>query len=779
MWYYPGAADMDMKDTPQMELALSLSRKAAVTAPEDPSKPNGLSGSFNVSYINAAGKQSAAALPFKGGKFSGDFKTFYLDASPLSDVLNSSLNPTGKGTLELTIAGFVNNEEGDQKGRPLSPFTGTVDIAPLFPGRTIYFSTRNPVGSRSITIPLNAPVDLTDTADFEITPGANFPSGLYASNFTLSLSPDKRNILLTPKLELYDMEFDFSVKVMGFVPPLSSLASECTFDVHVTNSLVVLDGIKDAVWDSAETAYIADPAGDAYSGGYVQPSNEITGLYVLSDLNNLYVAFEFESLANFWEEDRLVLLIDKVGVDTGDTTNSLAAVQSIPKISDQAALVNGEADILFIHLPGRRNGAGNSLLRKAQVFVENDTLGNPGKVMCSQYGWKNPNGPGFLEYRFALADLGLARGDQIRVLGIVSNYWDSDGSQHCTDIAPGGTPPNSRDVSYDFDNGLGYTLGEGPSYTAPNPDDIIPPSAPTYLVVSEVGSNGVKLRWGGHFTAAGYRLFRSDTEDGEYLELEGNFSGTSGADWTVSSGNTYWYKVAGVNPAGVGLKSGAVEVTAAGGEISKYSTVNMSNGVLDDAFVDTLAAGSTDSLSPGGTGNYDIQGLYVTNDAANLYVALDFGTKPPSGWDDCRITVMIDNTDAASGSGSVNVLPAKTTTFDPAVTIEGFAAKVLKTTAWTLPSGAATNASSAWVKDGSSYLWAPAVNVIKIKVPFSSIGNPAEGTELRVFAAFSEGWSAGDIMIRDLVPRAAAPDAAGEAQTLTINMGNALSFTVF
>jgi hypothetical protein len=785
VWHYPGAADMDMSLSPKAELALKLSKKAAVAIPEDPSQPNGLSGAFNVTFTNPAGKQSVIELPFKGGHFNDDYTIFYLDASPVADVLNPGLNPTGRGVLALTISGFVNNEDDDQKGRPLPPFTGTVDIAPLFPGRNIYFSTRDPVGGRSIEIPLNAPVTLSDTADFVITAGANYPPGLYDANFTLGLSPDKRAILLTPNVELYNMEFDFSVKIMGIIPPLSSLAAECTFETHVTNSLVIIDGIKDAVWDSAEAAYSADPVGDAYSGGYAQPSNEIKGLYLLSDLNSLYVAFEFDSLANFWEEDRLALMIDKAGSGAGDTTGSIASVTAIPRVSDTMTLNNGEADVLFVHIPGRSRGKGNSILRKGQVFVENDTAGVPAKVVPSQYGWVNPNGPKFLEYRFALADLGLAKGDTVRALGVLSNYWDSDGSIHCTDIVPGGAPPDSRNAVYDFDRGLVFTLGEGPAYTVPKADDIIPPAAPAYLVVSEAGSNGVKLRWGVHFTAESYRIYRSDTEEGPYGALadgEGRplgFSGGSGADWSVTSGQTYWYKVAGVNKGGAGSMTRAVRVTASGAAISKYSTIDMAGGTLDDGFKDPQAASSTDSLSPGGTGNYDIQGLYVTNDDANLYVALDFGTDPPGGWDNCRITVMIDNTAAADGNSTVNVKPASDISFDPAATIEGFAAKVLNTASWTLPSGASTNAGSAWTKDGSTYLWSPAVNVIKIKIPFSGIGNPAEGTELRVFAAFSEGWDDGAIMVRDVIPAEAAPGVQGEAQTLTINMSNALSHTVF
>ncbi|MDR2478291.1 MAG: hypothetical protein LBD48_03150 [Treponema sp.] len=805
VWYYPGSADMDMRETPNAELALRISKKAAVIVPADPSKPNGLSGAFHVSYTNIVGKQSTASLPFKGGHFSEDYTTFYLNAAPLAEILNPGLNPTGTGILELTIAGFVNNEDGAQKGRPLPPFTKTIDIAPLFPTKTVYYSTREPGKERSIEIPLNAPVTLAPDADFIITPAANYPTDMYNAYFTLELSTDRRKILLVPTVELYQQEFDFSVTVTGILPPMSSRSTEFTAEVHITPSLVILDGIKDEIWNSA--VYVSDPAGDAKSSIYAQPGNEIKGFYVLSDTDNLYVAFEFDAITNFWEEDRIAILIDRAGESAGDGTAEFATVSTIPKLANTVTLQNGEADVLFVHFPGRSVAKGNSILRAKKEILEEDLIGQPAKVMVSQYGWRNPNGPNFLEYRFALEDLKvrqwdnqnnilfqLQTGDTIRVFGAVVNHWDSDGSIHTTDLVPGGQLPDSQNVVFDFDNALEVTLGTGPSGTTPSPDLFVAPPAPIYITPTQIGSNGVRLEWGAHSSATSFKLYRSDAIDGVYT-LVGTSLAANGADWTVEDGASYWYKVSGVNQGGEGPKSRASAKVTIGG--SPLSIIDMTNGTLDSRFTDSVWASfvsdATDSLTPSSHtdgNNWDIKGLYVTNDASNLYVALDFGTTPPKAWGDCRMAILIDNTGDSSGDNDANVISlaangaANQTTFAAGTSVEHAVSRIISD-AWQLNKAAnafmTTNAAT-WATSGSILTPSPARNVIKIKLPLDTIGNPALETELRVFAAFSAGWTNGTAIVKDVIPRSAVTNevtgTSDNERSLDIDMGNALLYTV-
>jgi hypothetical protein len=840
VWYYPGASDMNMSLAPKSELALNISKKAAVIQPEDPSKPNGLTGSFQVKYLNTQGKQSAAELPFKGGHFNDDFSVFYLDTSPISELLNPGLNPSGKGMLEMTISGFVNNEDGDQKGRPLPPFTTTIDFAPLFPGREIFFSTREPIKGRSIEIPVNAPITLTPMADFVIKGGTGYPKELFQEYFTLSLSPDGRTILLTPDAELYEKEFDFSVTIIGIIPPLSSLAAECTFNVHITNSLVILDGVKDPIWN--EAYYVSDPLGDAYSDVYPQPGNEITGMYVLNDTNRLYVAFEFASLSNFWENDRIGILIDKAGNDKGDTTESLAQLSGVPRLSQTMTIENGTAFVYFAHIPGAAAGKGNSILRAEGKPVGIDLYGNPQKLNCSQYGWMNPNGPLFLEYSFSLADLLLAEGDQIRVFGVLSNHWDSDDSIHCTDIVPGERQVSSRNAVYNFNKGLAITLGKGPNPPVIDSNNIKRPEAPSYLVVSESGvynnpDAGVRLRWGRLFNADYYELHRGTSENGAYTNLGKKLTSPSGADWTAQASQTYWYKVRGINKGGAGEFSRPVGVTMTG-TINRYPVISMVGGILEDAFLDPDdAVQCYDSLSPGSSeGNVDIKAMYVTNDENNIYIALDFGSSPPKSWKFSRFCVYIDNPDhdgaavlTGSGNGSPpNRRPAVNTiiTRSGGTGLSQFIAKQLcggwdgdpnvlltspaiaasaanpvtnahPSTNTPLTTGGASYPGSQWFEDSEdSFLCYPQfdigpngkprdnpLTVIKFRVPRSNVAAEAEGIKIYIFAAFSPGndnWpEPHDSSVGDIIPSAAAPGAVFMGNTLTVNMANALSYTTF
>ncbi|MCL2878626.1 MAG: fibronectin type III domain-containing protein, partial [Treponema sp.] len=764
IWYYPGSADMDMSQS-KAQLALQISKKAAVAKPDDPLQSNGLTGAFTILYSNTAGKQTSEAIPFKGGVFNSDYSVFYLDTSPVLAMMKPEKNPSGKGLLELTIAGFVNNEDGDQKGRPLAPLTKTVDFQPLFPSSKAYFSSSNPNMGRSIEIPLNAPVTFTPQADFIIT-GGNYPSDLLNADFDLSLSPDGLTILLTPKKEFYNREFDFYVDIKGFIPPASSLSTEFNVHVFVTNSLIVLDGVKDELWNDPTVGYAPDPLGDAISDIYPQPGNEITGMYVLSDPRNLYVALEFASLSNMWEQDRIGLLIDKKGTNTGDTTDSLEALSSVPKLASKMTFVNGTAYVYFVHLPGASAGRGNSMLRLQQFTVENDTSGTPSKVQASQYGWVNPNGPHFLEYRFALNDIGLETGDTIRIFGVLCNSWDSDFSLHSTDIVPGGpAQPTSRDVIYDFNNAFEYTLGVGPNYTQPEPDDFIAAPSPSYMSVSEMGPNGVRLTWRSVFSADYYHIYRSDTADGVYARIDTvDWPVASGIDWNVTPGATYFYKVKAVNGKGESDFSAPVQVTipASGDPLSK---VHMDNGTLDVSFYDPRSTVFTDDTKVAGNetgGNFTIERMYITSDDDNMYVALDFGTIPPRGYARTRFVILVDNPDVpgvpinippiqmpaysitiatASGTGNINQFVFKQLT----ATTDGGAAPLLTG----LPSLAGLDCNAAWkwtrcfddwqyyvynAPDGlsKSFLADNAWRVIKFKIPKANIGITSAGQKVRV-----------------------------------------------
>ena len=88
----------------------------------------------------------------------------------------------------------------------------------------------------------------------------------------------------------------------------------------------------------------------------------------------------------------------------------------------------------------------------------------------------------------------------------------------------------------------------------------IPPAAPLNLTISLSGSIA-SLNWqNGDDRHTGYTLKRKQTTHGAY-EAIASVSTDSYADNSISSGNTYWYRVFGTNEYGEGTGSNVVSIT--------------------------------------------------------------------------------------------------------------------------------------------------------------------------------------------------------------------------
>jgi hypothetical protein len=306
-------------------------------------------------------------------------------------------------------------------------------------------------------------------------------------------------------------------------------------------------------------------------------------------------------------------------------------------------------------------------------------------------------------------------------------------------------------------------------------------------------------------------LYRSNT-------LNGTYTRANDVDWPIAAGidyrtpGTHFYKVTAVNGNGESALSSPVEVVipSSGGKLNK---VKMDNGVLDVAFHDPrYTEVSTDTKVAGNEngGNFTIEKMYVTSDDTDLYVALDFGAFPPFGYARSRFVVLVDNplvagSVPATGSGVALQRPAYETAIVPTTAgrnVNQYVFKQLIATSGSAgatpvfnssPAGADTNARWPWtrcfddwqyyprdVPDGVSRaeLHRTAFKVIKFKVPKSNIGITANGQSVHVFAAFSEGFDNDTtIFVRGFIPKAAAPNAVDNGESMTINMADALEYT--
>jgi hypothetical protein len=318
-----------------------------------------------------------------------------------------------------------------------------------------------------------------------------------------------------------------------------------------------------------------------------------------------------------------------------------------------------------------------------------------------------------------------------------------------------------------------------------------PLSAPSGFRVNATNTSSIGLAWNAVSGATAYKIYHvqssSAPADNAYTALSGadnlgpavttyNHSG-------LQTGETHYYKISAVfGGHGEGPKSGEIKVIV--GVLPTYATVNMGTGVLDADFGDSSkAASSTTSLSPTKDANYDIEGFYVANDATNLYIALDFGSKQPSGYGNDRLIVLIDNTNSSAG-GVNDIKVADNQTLASAVSLEGYAMQIMNA-ALAGTTGVACNVSS-WAGGDEAANWfytpgAPAgATVIKFSIPLAEIGSAAAGNTLRVFAAFSQGWSNGNnIVVGDVIPaNAVTSGGTVDSETITIDMAQALSYTV-
>ncbi|MDR1470713.1 MAG: glycosyl hydrolase 53 family protein [Spirochaetaceae bacterium] len=317
-------------------------------------------------------------------------------------------------------------------------------------------------------------------------------------------------------------------------------------------------------------------------------------------------------------------------------------------------------------------------------------------------------------------------------------------------------------------------------------------TAPASFQVSTYDTYSITLGWTAVSGATAYKIYHAQSPD---TPADNAYSALSGADNlasgtttythdSLSSSETHWYKISAVYGAhGEGPLSVAVSATTgAPPPPPAYATVAMNSGTLDADFSNSgKAASSTTSLSPSTTPNYDIAGLYVANNATNLYVAVDFGSNQPSGYKNDRLVVLIDNT-ASSAGGVTDIKVATTQTLTDSPSIEAYAQRIMKESSVTGTTGIACNVT-AWTGGTSaeSWLYTPGTpsgaTVVKFSIPLANIGNVASGNVLRVFAAFSEGWDSGEIVVGDIIPSTGGT-VENSNKTITLDMAQALSYTV-
>ena len=222
-------------------------------------------------------------------------------------------------------------------------------------------------------------------------------------------------------------------------------------------------------------------------------------------------------------------------------------------------------------------------------------------------------------------------------------------------------------------------------------------------------------------------------------------------------------------------------------------TVDMQSGTMDADFWDETKGLHTSDVreKESSPAVYTFSMLCVTNDAENLYVAIEpaagFG-----GYNPDSIILLIDNasSEADTGKTPTGVDDRIATTETITGTVE--ARIYMRMRDWAQGPKGVTGASqniTTWTQSSSDWLFRPTVpaspDAIKFAIPLSAIDNATPGTELKIFAIFTMGWGSGDSraypMPGSLAPEAAASDIIDDTEggsTITIDMAEALSYTV-
>ena len=337
-WYFDGISTTDFSNTTGATLAISFTKKAAVSAEktvEDDGTvtyTSNLTGSVTANFTTTTGQSSAVTFKISEGKFlldtttdpfttvsagelSADGKTFRLDMTPVCVLLDAeTANGNAIDSLEIKLTGFL-CDEGDQKGRAIAALGKKIAVKPLYEDKTItdcvLFSTASSTAGKYITIPTNGSVSLASNASLSFSSSDSDASALSSANFTLGTSADGLTLLCDTDLK--NKEFTGSFTISGFVPELNASSYTRTFTVNFTPQYVTLDGsLDEEAWTvdsvSATDSY-ADPAG-----------YDLTKISVTNDASNLYIAVEGDFAFN--AGDRIVVMIDNASATAAGKSSS-------------------------------------------------------------------------------------------------------------------------------------------------------------------------------------------------------------------------------------------------------------------------------------------------------------------------------------------------------------------------------------------------------------------------------------------------------------------------
>ncbi|MBR1402859.1 MAG: fibronectin type III domain-containing protein [Treponema sp.] len=330
-------------------------------------------------------------------------------------------------------------------------------------------------------------------------------------------------------------------------------------------------------------------------------------------------------------------------------------------------------------------------------------------------------------------------------------------------------------ISAAKENGIWFAASSGLSATVTvyyiAEEDITPGD---FTVTATPATNSISLTWTEAENAKSYTVYYKKASDSIYI-TGATVTTTSATISDLSAATDYDIKVTAKH--GNGSKDALTtaktkEVTGA------YKTITLDGAISETEGWTKL---SEDSYSDANT-QQNMKALYVTNDADNLYVAIEY-VQAPAG-NKTNISLAFDTAATKNNTEQTGawMTPATTTTYSN----DGYDVFFYDDIEWV--ADAATNQQKksdglsssvtygpAWDSEANGYVADSAV--VEYKVSLSSIGSV--GDTIKVFTAISQyAWT--DVnteTLLDCIPAGAAT-VSNESTTLAVDFSAAASYTI-
>lgn len=827
-WYYNGSAASDVSSVSGF-LTLTSTKQIAESA-------GGVSVSFEISYTDASGN-STSVTKSGSGSIAGSGSAFNVDMSPVLSVLTGSGEVTkdNTATAKVKVSGLVCNE-GDQKGRALSVFEKSVQVKPLFSTTTlagVTFSTLNSTLGKSIEIPTqDSELYLSSSAQIAQIDG-KVPAGVSISNF--ELSSDGSTIKITPSVDLYNVIGTVNFTVSGLCSATNTVGYTQTFSVKFGKMVSTTDK-----WKSA-------PESKAI------PNYSMETMVVSVDSENLYVTINGAVTPSAWQNDQLVIFVDDTSIGDETTTYSklwdqqVATTQTVntsveftgsdipssewatlyklrthswTQASDYAYYADSTSLEYTIPLSTiNENATSSDTFRVAAawgMYWDDGTVvqfqnGIPGSAFTVSTT-TNANDTVSIDFSKALI---LGSDEEVNVAPSSPKYFvateassssitlawsEAYNAETYTLVRKGDSDTTLVDAQNvttytdaDLESGVTYTYelyasnssGNSAVKTLTASTSALPGSFtvnPSYTFNPD--GTSVSLSWTESANATNYKVEYKKSTESDYTTAEESTTGTSATLSSLAMGS-YSIKVTAVNDEGS---------TSASATAALYPTITLDGTMGDSEYWTNENVAAIDSTSIDCSGYekvyYDISKIYVTNDAENLYVAVDFGSSVPKAWkDDSRITIMIDNQSDSSGNATLSGYNwhkdsvSSNTTISSGTTIE----KVLTDYIITGDSNSALGGgitNNTWSYDTSSCLYSGSSAILEYKIPLSECGSVySAGTVVKVAVSFTVYEYDNNTNLYEMVE--ICPKNVGTistttkwGDTVTLDMTSALTYTI-